>query len=158
MINDEEVKQTALVNASENGIVFPGRDRQKSRVVPTAPAPAKFSREGVQRDLLPLVEGCTVNTRYGTITHRPYPVSLLPVRFTLPSRLTWYPNCRGRLPIRVELRALSAEDFQRILTEPDAALTRQYQALLATEGVDLSFSDDAIKRLAEIAFFGQRVD
>jgi len=150
LINDEEVKQTALVNASENGIVFLDEIDKVARRSDSASS-GEISREGVQRDLLPLVEGCTVNTRYGTIT-TDHILFIASGAFHVAKPSDLVPELQGRLPIRVELRALSAEDFQRILTEPDAALTRQYQALLATEGVDLSFSDDAIKRLAEIAF------
>lgn len=150
MINEEEVKQKALEAAEQRGIVFLDEIDKVARRAEGGSA-GEVSREGVQRDLLPLVEGTTVNTRYG-------PVSTSHILFIAsgafhvarPSDLV--PELQGRLPIRVELRALSADDFKRILTEPDACLTRQYIALMATEGVGLDFTDDAITRLAEISF------
>jgi ATP-dependent HslUV protease ATP-binding subunit HslU len=150
LINDEEIKQTALKNAENNGIVFLDEIDKVARRADSGSA-GEVSREGVQRDLLPLVEGCTVNTRYGTIsTDHVLFIASGAFHVAKPSDLV--PELQGRLPIRVELRALSSDDFKRILTEPDAALTRQYQALLETEGVKLAFTDDAITRLAEIAF------
>jgi len=150
LINDEEIKQTALKNAENNGIVFLDEIDKVARRSDSGSA-GEVSREGVQRDLLPLVEGCTVNTRYGNLTtdHILF-VASGAFHVAKPSDLV--PELQGRLPIRVELRALSSDDFKRILTEPDAALTRQYAALLETEGVKLGFTDDAITRLAEIAF------
>jgi ATP-dependent HslUV protease ATP-binding subunit HslU len=150
LINDEEVKQQALRMAEENGIVFIDEIDKVARRSDSSTA-GEVSREGVQRDLLPLVEGCTVNTRYGTIkTDHMLFIASGAFHVAKPSDLV--PELQGRLPIRVELRALSAEDFKRILTEPDAALTAQYRALLATEGVEVNFGEDAITRLAEIAF------
>ncbi|TVQ27368.1 MAG: ATP-dependent protease ATPase subunit HslU [Wenzhouxiangella sp.] len=150
MINDEEVKQQALRMAEENGIVFIDEiDKVARRSDSTSSG--EVSREGVQRDLLPLVEGCTVSTRYGTIkTDHILFVASGAFHVAKPSDLV--PELQGRLPIRVSLRALAVDDFKRILTEPDASLTEQYRALLATEGISLSFTDDAITRLAEIAF------
>ena len=150
MINDEEVKQQALRMAEENGIVFIDEiDKVARRADSTSSG--EVSREGVQRDLLPLVEGCTVSTRYGTIkTDHILFIASGAFHVAKPSDLV--PELQGRLPIRVSLRALSVDDFKRILTEPDASLTEQYRALLATEGISLDFSDDAITRLAEIAF------
>ena len=114
-------------------------------------AGADVSREGVQRDLLPLVEGCTVSTRYGMIkTDHMLFIASGAFHMARPSDLI--PELQGRLPIRVELRALLAEDFERILTEPQASLTEQYSALMTTEGVTLEFSKDSVKRIAEIAF------
>jgi ATP-dependent HslUV protease ATP-binding subunit HslU len=150
MINDEEVKQQALKRAEESGIVFIDEIDKVARRADSGSA-GEVSREGVQRDLLPLVEGCTVNTRYGPInTDHVLFIASGAFHVAKPSDLV--PELQGRLPIRVELRALSVEDFQRILTEPDASLTEQYRALLGTEGVDLEFTEDAITRLAEIAF------
>jgi ATP-dependent HslUV protease ATP-binding subunit HslU len=150
LINDEEVKQTGLKNAENNGIVFLDEIDKVARRSDSGGA-GEVSREGVQRDLLPLVEGCTVNTRYCTInTDHLLFIASGAFHVARPSDLV--PELQGRLPIRVELNALTSDDFERILTEPDAALTRQYQALLKTEGVDLVFGEDAITRLAEIAF------
>ncbi len=150
MINDEEVKQQALRMAEENGIVFIDEIDKVARRSDSHSS-GEVSREGVQRDLLPLVEGCTVSTRYGTIkTDHILFVASGAFHVAKPSDLV--PELQGRLPIRVSLRALSVKDFKRILTEPDASLTEQYRALLATEGITLKFSDDAITRLAEIAF------
>ncbi len=150
MINDEEVKQQALRRAEESGIVFIDEIDKVARRADSGSA-GEVSREGVQRDLLPLVEGCTVNTRYGPInTDHVLFIASGAFHVSKPSDLV--PELQGRLPIRVELRALSVEDFKRILTEPDASLTEQYRALLATEGINLEFNDEAITRLAEISF------
>ena len=150
LINDEEVKQQALSMAEQNGIVFIDEIDKVARRS-EGHGGGEVSREGVQRDLLPLVEGCTVNTRYGAIkTDHMLFIASGAFHVSKPSDLV--PELQGRLPIRVELRALSAGDFERILTEPDASLTAQYRALLATEGVELEFSDEAITRLAEISF------
>ncbi|MGB0514091.1 MAG: ATP-dependent protease ATPase subunit HslU, partial [Wenzhouxiangellaceae bacterium] len=150
LINDEEVKQQALENAQQNGIVFIDEIDKVCRRAEHGSG-AEVSREGVQRDLLPLVEGSTVNTRYGPI-NTDHMLFIASGAFHLAKPSDLVPELQGRLPIRVELRALSAEDFERILTEPDASLTEQYRALMATEGVDLEFTDDAIRRLAEISF------
>ena len=149
LINDEEIKQQGLESAEQNGIVFIDElDKVAKR---SEYAGADVSREGVQRDLLPLVEGCTVSTRYGMVkTDHMLFIASGAFHLSKPSDLI--PELQGRLPIRVELRALDADDFVRILTEPKASLTEQYSALMATEGVDLKFGDDAVKRIAEIAW------
>jgi ATP-dependent HslUV protease ATP-binding subunit HslU len=149
LINDEEIKQQALEVAQQNGIVFIDElDKVAKR---SEYAGADVSREGVQRDLLPLVEGCTVSTRYGMVkTDHMLFIASGAFHLSKPSDLI--PELQGRLPIRVELRALDADDFTRILTEPKASLTEQYSALMATEGVTLEFGDDAVKRIAEIAW------
>ncbi|KAA9130856.1 ATP-dependent protease ATPase subunit HslU [Marinihelvus fidelis] len=149
LVNDEEIKQLALENAEQNGIVFIDElDKVAKR---SEYAGADVSREGVQRDLLPLVEGCTVSTRYGMIK-TDHMLFIASGAFHLAKPSDLIPELQGRLPIRVELRALDADDFTRILTEPDASLTQQYRALMDTEGVNLEFSDDAVRRIAEIAF------
>jgi ATP-dependent HslUV protease ATP-binding subunit HslU len=149
LINDEEIKQQALETAEQNGIVFIDElDKVAKR---SEYAGADVSREGVQRDLLPLVEGCTVSTRYGMVkTDHMLFIASGAFHLSKPSDLI--PELQGRLPIRVELRALDANDFTRILTEPKASLTEQYSALMATEGVKLAFGDDAVQRIAEIAW------
>ena len=148
LINDEEIKQQALETAQQNGIVFIDElDKVAKR---SEYAGADVSREGVQRDLLPLVEGCTVSTRYGMVkTDHMLFIASGAFHLSKPSDLI--PELQGRLPIRVELRALDAKDFIRILTEPKASLTEQYSALMATEGVTLKFGDDSVQRIAEIA-------
>ncbi|NDY94446.1 ATP-dependent protease ATPase subunit HslU [Wenzhouxiangella limi] len=150
LINDEEVKQQAITMAEQNGIVFLDEIDKVARRS-EGHGGGEVSREGVQRDLLPLVEGCTVNTRYGAVkTDHMLFIASGAFHVAKPSDLV--PELQGRLPIRVELRALSVDDFKRILTEPDASLTEQYRALMATEGVDLRFADEAITRLAEISY------
>ena len=149
LINQEDLKQIAVQAVEQNGIVFIDEIDKVARR--SEYAGADVSREGVQRDLLPLIEGCTVSTKFGTIrTDHILFIASGAFSFAKPSDLI--PELQGRLPIRVELKALKVEDFVRILTEPDAALTKQYSALLATEGVTLSFTDDGIRRLAEIAY------
>ncbi len=149
LLNEEDIKLRAVDNVEQNGIVFLDEmDKICKRGESTGP---DVSREGVQRDLLPLVEGCTVSTKYGMVkTDHILFVASGAFHLSKPSDLI--PELQGRLPIRVELNALSVEDFVRILTEPDASLTEQYSALLATEGVTLSFSDDGIARIAEVAW------
>jgi len=149
MVNDEELKTHALANAEQNGIVFIDEiDKIASR---SEMSGADVSRQGVQRDLLPLVEGTTVTTKYGMVkTDHILFIASGAFHMAKPSDLI--PELQGRLPIRVELDSLSAADFERILTQTDACLTRQYQALLATEGVKLAFQPEGVKRLAEIAF------
>ncbi len=149
LINDDEIKQQAVETAEQNGIVFIDElDKVAKR---SEFAGADVSREGVQRDLLPLVEGCTVSTRYGVVkTDHMLFIASGAFHLSKPSDLI--PELQGRLPIRVELRALDADDFTRILTEPKASLTQQYTALMATEGVDLKFGEDSVKRIAEIAW------
>jgi ATP-dependent HslUV protease ATP-binding subunit HslU len=149
MVNDEEIKQQALDNAEQNGIVFIDELDKVARR--SEYAGADVSREGVQRDLLPLVEGCTVSTRYGVVkTDHVLFIASGAFHVARPSDLI--PELQGRLPIRVELRALEVEDFRRILTEPQASLTEQYKALMATEGVRLVYHEDGVKRIAEIAW------
>ncbi|MEQ1815561.1 MAG: ATP-dependent protease ATPase subunit HslU [Nitrosomonas sp.] len=150
MINDEELKLTTIQNVEQNGIVFLDEiDKITSRA--GGGAGADVSRQGVQRDLLPLVEGTTVSTKYGMIkTDHILFVASGAFHMSKPSDLI--PELQGRFPIRVELTSLSVSDFEQILTNTDACLTRQYEALLATEGIQLQFSSDAIKRLAEIAY------
>jgi ATP-dependent HslUV protease ATP-binding subunit HslU len=149
MINEEELKLRAVENAEQNGIVFIDEIDKIARRQETTGA--DVSREGVQRDLLPLVEGCTVNTKYGTVkTDHVLFIASGAFHMSKPSDLI--PELQGRLPIRVELEPLVVGDFVRILTEPDASLCRQYTALLATEGVTLEFADSGVQRLAEVAF------
>jgi ATP-dependent HslUV protease ATP-binding subunit HslU len=149
LINEEEIKQQALTNAEQNGIVFIDElDKVAKR---SEYAGADVSREGVQRDLLPLVEGCTVSTRYGMVK-TDHMLFIASGAFHLAKPSDLIPELQGRLPIRVELRALGVDDFSRILTEPQASLTEQYSALMATEGVTLEFSGDSIRRIAEIAY------
>ena len=149
LINDEEVKAAALRNVEQNGIVFLDEmDKIASR---SETQGADVSRQGVQRDLLPLVEGTTVSTKYGMIkTDHILFIASGAFHFAKPSDLI--PELQGRFPIRVELDSLSVDDFERILTQTDACLTRQYQALLGTEGVQIEFAADGIRRLAQIAF------
>jgi ATP-dependent HslUV protease ATP-binding subunit HslU len=149
MVNEDEVKQSALEAAEQNGIVFIDElDKVAKR---SEGAGADVSREGVQRDLLPLIEGCTVSTKHGMI-RTDHILFIASGAFHLARPSDLIPELQGRLPIRVELAALTPADFRRILAEPDASLTRQYQALLATEGLDLSFTEDGLERLAEIAW------
>ena len=149
MINEEELKMRAVENAEQNGIVFIDEIDKIARRQETAGA--DVSREGVQRDLLPLVEGCTVNTKYGTVkTDHVLFIASGAFHMSKPSDLI--PELQGRLPIRVELEPLVVGDFVRILTEPDASLCRQYSALLATEGLTLEFVESGVQRLAEVAF------
>jgi ATP-dependent HslUV protease ATP-binding subunit HslU len=149
MINEEELKVRAVENAEQNGIVFIDEIDKIARRQETMGA--DVSREGVQRDLLPLVEGCTVNTKYGTVkTDHVLFIASGAFHMSKPSDLI--PELQGRLPIRVELEPLVVRDFVRILTEPDASLCRQYTALLATEGVTLEFAESGVQRLAEVAF------
>jgi len=149
LINDEEMKAQAIQNVEQNGIVFLDEiDKIASRSEMGGP---DVSRQGVQRDLLPLVEGTTVSTKYGMIkTDHVLFIASGAFHMVKPSDLI--PELQGRLPIRVELSSLSVADFEQILTSTDACLTKQYEALLETENVKLEFKPDAIKRLAEIAF------
>ncbi len=149
LINDEEVKSQALRNVEQNGIVFLDEiDKIASR---SEMQGADVSRQGVQRDLLPLVEGTTVSTKYGMIK-TDHILFIASGAFHLAKPSDLIPELQGRFPIRVELDSLSVNDFECILTQTDACLTRQYQALLETEQVSLAFSADGIRRLAEIAF------
>jgi len=149
MVSDEDIKMQAVERVEQNGIVFLD---EIDKVVGRANAQgADVSREGVQRDLLPLVEGSTVSTKYGMI-RTDHILFIASGAFHLAKPSDLIPELQGRLPIRVELDALSVDDFVRILTEPDASLTDQYKALLATENVALEFTDDGIRRLAEFAY------
>ncbi|MBI5040767.1 MAG: ATP-dependent protease ATPase subunit HslU [Gammaproteobacteria bacterium] len=149
LINEDDLKLRALQAVEQNGIVFIDElDKVTSRSETRGP---DVSREGVQRDLLPLVEGSTVSTKHGMVkTDHILFIASGAFHLSKPSDLI--PELQGRLPIRVELDALNVEDFVRILTEPDASLTEQYTALLATEGVRLEFAADGVARLAEVAF------
>ncbi|KPK58638.1 MAG: ATP-dependent protease ATPase subunit HslU [Gammaproteobacteria bacterium] len=149
MINEEELKIEAVKNVEENGIVFLDELDKVARRSETQGA--DVSREGVQRDLLPLVEGCTVTTKYGMVrTDHVLFIASGAFHFSKPSDLI--PELQGRFPIRVELDALTTDEFIRILQEPDCSLTEQYTALMATESVGLDFSESGIRRIAEIAF------
>ena len=148
-VNDEELKIAAVTNVEQNGIVFIDEiDKVATR---SEMSGADVSRQGVQRDLLPLVEGTTVTTKYGMI-RTDHILFIASGAFHLSKPSDLIPELQGRLPIRVELKSLTVDDFERILTSTDACLTRQYEALLQTEGVKLVFQPDAVKRLAEIAW------
>jgi ATP-dependent HslUV protease ATP-binding subunit HslU len=149
LVNEEEIKLEALRNVEQNGIVFLDEiDKIASR---SEAHGTDVSRQGVQRDLLPLVEGATVSTKYGMVkTDHILFIASGAFHLSKPSDLI--PELQGRFPIRVELQSLTVTDFEHILTQTDACLTRQYAALLATEGVTLEFSPDAVRRLAEIAW------
>jgi ATP-dependent HslUV protease ATP-binding subunit HslU len=148
LINEDELKIRALSNAEQNGIVFIDEIDKVTRRQETMGA--DVSREGVQRDLLPLIEGSTVATKYGTIK-TDHVLFIASGAFSLSKPSDLIPELQGRLPIRVELDSLKVEDFVRILTEPDASLTAQYKALMATEGVPVEFKADGVRRIAEIA-------
>ena len=149
MINEEDIKVQAMTAVEQNGIVFID---EIDKVARRAEAHgADVSREGVQRDLLPLVEGCTVSTRYGMI-RTDHVLFIASGAFNVAKPSDLIPELQGRFPIRVELDALDAEDFVRILTEPDASLTEQYAALMQTERVALSFEPSGIERIAEVAY------
>jgi ATP-dependent HslUV protease ATP-binding subunit HslU len=149
LVNEEEVKAKAIEAVEQMGIVFIDElDKVAKRAEGVG---ADVSREGVQRDLLPLIEGCTVSTKYGTI-RTDHILFMASGAFHLSKPSDLIPELQGRLPIRVELTALTPEDFKRILVEPNASLTEQYQALLATENVNLSFTDDGLSRIAELAW------
>lgn len=149
LINEDELKARAIDNLEQNGIVF--LDELDKVCKRGDSGGADVSRDGVQRDLLPLVEGSTVTTKYGAVkTDHILFIASGAFHVAKPSDLI--PELQGRFPIRVELDALVADDFVRILTEPDASLTEQYSALLATEGVSLSFSEDGIERIAQLAW------
>ena len=149
LINEDELKLTALENAEQNGIVFIDEIDKVAKRGETSGT--DVSREGVQRDLLPLVEGCTVSTKAGMIkTDHILFIASGAFHVAKPSDLI--PELQGRLPIRVELSALTVEDFVRILREPNASLTEQYTALMQTEGISLTFTEEALARIAEVAF------
>ena len=149
LINDNDLKQEAIKQVEQNGIVFIDEiDKVASR---SNAGGADVSREGVQRDLLPLVEGSTVNTKHGPIkTDHILFIASGAFHLSKPSDLI--PELQGRLPIRVELNALSVDDFKSILVEPDYSLTQQYTSLMKTEGVDITFDESAINRLSKIAW------
>jgi ATP-dependent HslUV protease ATP-binding subunit HslU len=149
LVNDEDLKSNALRNVEQNGIVF--LDEMDKITTRSETHGADVSRQGVQRDLLPLVEGTTVSTKYGMIkTDHILFIASGAFHLSKPSDLI--PELQGRFPIRVELSSLSVADFEQILTNTDACLTRQYEALLATESVNVDFRPEAIRRLAEIAW------
>lgn len=149
LVNEEELKAAALSNVENNGIVF--LDEIDKVAARSELQGADVSRQGVQRDLLPLVEGTTINTKYGMVkTDHILFIASGAFHYAKPSDLI--PELQGRFPIRVELDSLSVRDFERILTATDACLTRQYEALLATEEVQVEFAAEAVRRLAEIAF------
>ena len=149
LVKEEDLKQQALEAVEQNGIVF--LDEIDKIAKRQEGGSGDVSREGVQRDLLPLIEGCTVTTKYGMVkTDHILFITSGAFHVAKPSDLI--PELQGRLPIRVELNALRPEDFARILTEPNYSLTQQYKALLSVEGVDLEFSEDGVKRIAELAY------
>jgi ATP-dependent HslUV protease ATP-binding subunit HslU len=149
LVNEEELRARALANAEQNGIVFIDEIDKVARRQDTMGA--DVSREGVQRDLLPLVEGCTVSTKYGQVKSD-HMLFIASGAFHMSKPSDLIPELQGRFPIRVELESLKVEDFVRILTEPDASLTTQYTALMGTEKVDVKFARDGVRRIAEIAF------
>jgi ATP-dependent HslUV protease ATP-binding subunit HslU len=149
LINEDELKLKAVANAEQNGIVFIDEIDKVTRRQETVGA--DVSREGVQRDLLPLVEGSTVTTKYGPVK-TDHVLFIASGAFSLSKPSDLIPELQGRLPIRVELDSLKVGDFVRILTEPDASLTSQYKALMATEGVQVDFAESGVQKIAEIAF------
>ena len=149
LINEEEIRAAAVSAAEQNGIVFLDEIDKVCRRGEASGA--DVSREGVQRDLLPLIEGCTVSTKYGMIK-TDHILFIASGAFHLAKPSDLIPELQGRLPIRVELNSLKINDFERILTEPKASLTKQYCELMATEGVEISFTEDGVRRIAEIAF------
>lgn len=149
MINEDDIKAKAVENVEQNGIVFLDEIDKVARRGEYSGS--DVSREGVQRDLLPLVEGCTVSTKQGMV-RTDHILFIASGAFHLSKPSDLIPELQGRLPIRVELDALSSEDFVRILTEPNASLTEQYVALMATEGLELKFTEDGVKRIAQVSF------
>jgi len=149
LVNTDDLKAQALENVEQNGIVF--LDEIDKVIQKGEMGGAGVSREGVQRDLLPLIEGSTVTTKHGSVK-TDHILFIASGAFHLAKPSDLIPELQGRLPIRVELTALTADDFKRILTEPDASLTEQYQGLLKTEGVEVKFTDDGIQRIAETAY------
>jgi ATP-dependent HslUV protease ATP-binding subunit HslU len=149
LINEDELKAQAVDKVEQTGIVFIDElDKVAKR---SETSGTDVSREGVQRDLLPLIEGCTVSTKYGMV-RTDHVLFIASGAFHLATPSDLIPELQGRLPIRVELTALTPADFERILTEPNASLTEQYRALLATEGVKLTFAADGIQRIAKLAW------
>ncbi|WIH05577.1 ATP-dependent protease ATPase subunit HslU [Xanthomonas translucens pv. graminis] len=151
LVNEDDVRAAAIEACEQHGIVFIDEIDKVAKRGEAGSTGGDVSREGVQRDLLPLVEGSNVSTKYGTVK-TDHILFIASGAFHLAKPSDLIPELQGRFPIRVELSALSKDDFIRILTEPKAALSKQYEALLLTEGVTLSFTEDAIDRLAEIAF------
>jgi ATP-dependent HslUV protease ATP-binding subunit HslU len=149
LLDEEELKSRALEAVEQHGIVFLDELDKVTRQSGTVGA--DVSREGVQRDLLPLVEGSTINTKYGMVK-TDHILFIASGAFHVSKPSDMIPELQGRFPIRVELKSLKTDDFVRILTEPDASLTAQYQALLGTEEVDIEFTEDGVQRLAEVAF------
>ena len=149
LVKDEDLKAKAVENVEQNGIVFIDEIDKVAKNMDNSSG--SVSREGVQRDLLPLIEGCTVSTKYGMVK-TDHILFIASGAFHLAKPSDLIPELQGRLPIRVELKSLCVEDFMRILTEPKASLTRQAAELLKTEGVDIAFQESGIKRLAEIAY------
>ena len=149
MIDEEELKTQALEAVEQHGIVFLDEIDKVARRSGTQGA--DISREGVQRDLLPLVEGCTVNTKYGMVK-TDHILFIASGAFTVSKPSDLIPELQGRFPIRVELKSLTTDDFVHILTEPDASLTDQYSALIGAEDVNLEFTEDGVRRIAEVAF------
>lgn len=150
LVNEDDLKTRAIAAVEQNGIVFLDEIDKVSKRADSGGG-ADVSREGVQRDLLPLIEGCTVTTKFGMVkTDHILFIASGAFHLTKPSDLI--PELQGRLPIRVELQSLTPSDFERILTEPDASLSEQYRALMATEELNIEFAPDAISRLAEIAW------
>ncbi|MGJ8664524.1 MAG: ATP-dependent protease ATPase subunit HslU, partial [Marinicella sp.] len=150
LINEDEIRQQALSQAEQNGIVFIDEIDKVAKSGGMGGS-GQVSREGVQRDLLPMIEGSVVNTKYGPIK-TDYILFIASGAFHLSKPSDLIPELQGRLPIRVELRALTSGDFERILTEPEHSLTEQYRALIGTEQVSLKFTEDGIKRIAEISW------
>lgn len=152
LVNEDEIRAQAIHSAEQNGIVFIDEiDKVSSRNADGGSSAAEVSRQGVQRDLLPLVEGTTVSTKYGPV-RTDHILFIASGAFHLSKPSDLIPELQGRLPIRVELSSLSVNDFEAILTQTHASLVKQYQALLATEGVTIAFSPDGITRLARIAY------
>ncbi len=151
LVKEDDIKQKAIYAVEQNGIVFLDEIDKVCKRGDAGGSGGDVSREGVQRDLLPLIEGCTLSTKYGMIK-TDHILFIASGAFHLAKPSDLIPELQGRLPIRVELNALTAHDFQRILVEPKASLTEQYRALMKTEGVEISFSDEGISKIAELAF------
>ncbi len=149
LINEEDIKVQAIHNAEQNGIVFIDEIDKVAKRGETSGT--DVSREGVQRDLLPLIEGSTVSTKYGMV-RTDHILFIASGAFHLAKPSDLIPELQGRLPIRVELESLSADDFERILTEPSASLTAQYRALMNTEGLSVEFTEDGVRRIAELGW------
>ena len=150
LVNPEELKEQAIEAVEQNGIVFIDEFDKICKRGGQSSGP-DVSREGVQRDLLPLIEGCTISTKHGMVK-TDHILFIASGAFQVSSPSDLIPELQGRLPIRVELQALTTEDFVRILTEPNASLTEQYKALMATEGVNIEFTTDGIRKIAESAW------